>query len=256
MAHPKEQMLIDYLDNNLPEAEKLQAEQLLREDPTAATELDSLNFSVELIREAGVMEQVKEARLAHENTAKVVTMPQKSSGGVVRTFNKMSFRVAVMILILLGAATVYKFSVTTASDVYSESFERYEIATSRGANEDGALEKAYRNKYWKDVVNLFAAKQDKTSKDFFLAGMANMELKNYMIASQQFNQVLQLNKSNSAPMYQDDAEYYLAMSYLASDQPKMAIPILRKIKADGDHLYNKKAKSISDLDLKLLELKR
>ena len=56
-------------------------------------------------------------------------------------------------------------------------------------------------------------------------------------------------------VYQDEAEYYLGMSYLAAKQPAEGVAILKKIRADKDHLFYKKASAISALDLKLLELK-
>ena len=44
------------------------------------------------------------------------------------------------------------------------------------------LEKAYRNKDWTGVENIFTSQKEKTTKSWFLAGMAEMELKNYAAA--------------------------------------------------------------------------
>ena len=55
--------------------------------------------------------------------------------------------------------------------------------------------------------------------------------------------------------FQDEADYYLALCYLAVNKTELAIPIIEKIKADTSHIYNKKAKGISAIDLKVLQYK-
>jgi len=255
MSRSNEEILIDYLDNRLEGEERLGAEQLIREDAAAAQELESFRFTVELIREAAVAEQVMEVRKSFYSTAKVVAIRKKESGAVVHSFSKNVLRVAAIVLLLVGASGVYKYSITNTSSVYEQNFTSFDLETSRGSNNDGELEKAYRNKNWTGVENIFNAQKEKTIKSWFLAGMANMELKNYTAAIISFNEVVSLNKRGAESYYQDEAEYYLAMSYLAAKQPKDAVTVLKKIRSDKDHLFYKKASSISALDLKVLELK-
>ncbi len=256
MSPQNEQILVDYLDNSLEGEARLQAEQLLREDAAAAQELEHLRFSVELIRETSVLDQVKEVRKSFLSGAKIVPFEKKESGAVVRSFSKTILRIAAVLLLVAGSASVYKYMATTTGSVYDKNFTSFELETSRGSNTDGEIEKAYRNKSWTSVENIFNAQKDKTSKSWFLAGMADMELKNYPAAILSFNTVMNVNRNNAVPQYQDEASYYLALSYLAAKQTTEGVAILKKIRADKDHLYNKKALSIPALDLKLLELKK
>jgi tetratricopeptide (TPR) repeat protein len=255
MSPSKEEILIDYLDNRLEGEERMNAEQLIREDASAGQVLEDLRLSVALIREAAVLEQVTEVRKAFNSTAKLVPIQKKESGAIVRSFSKTALRIAASVLLLLGAASAYKYAFTSASSVYDQNFTSFELGTSRGTNSDSELEKVYRNKNWAGVENIFSAQKEKTSKSFFLAGMADMELKNYDKAISSFNAVMSLNINSTDPSYQDEAEYYLAMSYLAAKKPTEGVAILRKIRSDKDHLFYKKASAIPALDLKLLELK-
>ena len=256
MSHSKEEILIDYLDNRLEGAERLEAEQLIREDATAAQEMENLLFSISLIREAALLEQVMDVRKEFSSGAKVVPFQKKEGSAVVRSFSKNLLRIAAMVLLLLGAGGVYKYSATTSSSVYNESFASFDLETSRGANNDGELEKAYRNQNWTSVKNIFSAQKEKTIKSWFLAGMADMELKNYATAIGSFKEVINQNKNNTDAYYQDEAEYYLALAYLGANQPGEGLALLEKIRSDKDHLYYKKALAIPALDLKMLELKK
>jgi len=255
MSPSNKQILIDYLDNRLEGEERLSAEQLIRQDAAAAQELEELMFSVELIREAALLEQVIGVRKEFSAEAKIIPLQRKENGAIVRSFSKNALRIAASVFLLVGAASAYKYSVTTTSSVYDQNFSSFELGTSRGNNHDGELETAYRNKNWAGVENIFIAQKEKTTKSWFLAGMADMELKNYAAAILSFHEVMNLNKNNAAPLFQDEAEYYLAMSYLAAKQPADGVAILNKIRNDKDHLFYKKASAISVLDLKLLELK-
>jgi tetratricopeptide (TPR) repeat protein len=256
MSLSKEEILIGYLDNTLEGENRLSAEQLIREDASAAQELDTLRFSVELVREAAVLEQVTAVRTAFNSAAKVVPFQKKESGAIVRSFSRNALRIAAMLLLVVGAASVYKYTITSSSSVYDQNFTSFDLSTSRGNNNDGEMEKAYREKNWTAVENIFTGQKDKTSKSWFLAGMADMELKNYPAAILSFNEVMNINRNNTDPYFQDEAEYYLALSYLAAKKPTEGVAILNKIRSDKDHLFYKKASAIPALDLKLLELQK
>jgi hypothetical protein len=256
MLPEQEQIIIDYLDNQLNSDERAHAEQLIGNDADAAQELENLLFAVELIREAAVIEQVKAARTAYQGGARVVSMQKNETGAVVRSFSKTFLRVAAVLLLFAGAGSVYKYSTTSASSVYDKEFSSFELSTSRGYNNDGQLEQAYRNKNWNEVENIAGLVKEKDNKTKFLAGMAAMELKNFDRAILFFNELIQANRQSANPSFQDEAEYYLAMAYLGAQQSAAGVAVLQKIRADRDHLFYKKASAISALDLKLLELKK
>ena len=177
MSPLEEQILIDYLDSNL-EGENIQsAEQLISENEEAAKEFEHLQFSVELIREYGLQEQVAAARKEFQATAIVKPFEQQSSGAVVRSLYKNAFRAAAIVLLLLGSAAVYEYAATDSASVFERNYISFDLNTSRGNDGDADIEKAYRNKDWASVLNIFDRQKENSTKSCFLAGMADMELK-------------------------------------------------------------------------------
>ena len=106
----------------------------------------------------------------------------------------------------------------------------FELNTTRGAENADAIEQAYRNKNWSAVISLSNASTQKTNKTYFLTAMANLELKKYDEAIDAFKQVIAANAKSGDNYFQDEAEYYLALAYLASNQATKAMPLLEKIK--------------------------
>lgn len=255
MSLSNQEILINYLDNSLETADRLQVEEMLRQDADAVNELEQIQFSVALIREAGLKEQVAAIRGEYQSTAKVKSIETQTGVAVVRSLYKNVFRVAAMVLLLLGAAAIYEYSATSSASVFEKNYGSFDLNTSRGNDNDGDIEKAYRNKDWAAVKNSFAANKENNTKAWFLNGMAEIESKNYEKAIASFKEVMKQNNGKADAYFQDEAEYYLAMGNLAAGHTKEGLAILKKIRADKNHLFNKKASEISSLDLATLQLK-
>jgi len=256
MSFSNEEILIDYLDNQLAGEELVKAEQLIREDSAAAKEMEHLRFSVGLVREAAVFEQVTAVRAAFSTDAKIISFKKEEGVAVVRSLSKNILRIAAAVILFICGASVYKYAATSPSSVYNENFSSFDLSTSRGNNDDNELEKAYRAKDWMAVEKKFNGQKEKTTKSWFLAGMADMELKNYDKAIVSFNEVITENKNRTDTYYEDEAEYYLALSYLAAHQTGSGVELLKKIRSDKNHLFYKKASAISAIDVRVLELKQ
>src|SRR5664279_799463 len=108
MSFSKEEILIDYLDNQLTGEELAKADQLIREDSAASNELGHLRFSVELVREAAVLEQVTAVRAAYSSGAKVISFNKEEGSAVVRSFSKNILRIAAVVILFICGASVYK----------------------------------------------------------------------------------------------------------------------------------------------------
>lgn len=50
--------------------------------------------------------------------------------------------------------------------------------------------------------------------------------------------MIQKNEQSKTDYFEDDNEYYLAMSYLNNQQPDKAMPIFEKIYTDSDNPYD------------------
>ena len=130
---------------------------------------------------------------------------------------------------------------TTAAAVYKETFTWLEPGAIDGAGPG--------------FFNAFNAADSVNNKSIFLIGIAYMEVKQYGNAIQSFTNILNNNSQTGDDYFNDDAEYYLALSYLANKQVPEAIELIKKIKADKTHLYNSKAAEISATDLSIIEYK-
>jgi len=117
------------------------------------------------------------------------------------------------------------------------------------------LDVAYEAKDWTAVIAAFQTRAPKTAKDYFLTGLAYLQQKNYPSANTLFNTLMQLNSKTTNPLFEDEAEYYAAMSYLSNNQADKALPLLDKIEEDPDHLYHRRVTEMSGLENLILHAK-
>lgn len=246
------QMLIDHLDENVENRHTIDVDALIRHDREAAREWQSLCLAVDAIEEAGLNEQVGRVRNEWRTQHAAAV---KSNGAKVRSLYRNVMRVAACILVLAGGAAAYKYVSTSSTNLYAKYYDSYDLNTSRGAGSQDALVQAYTNKNWTAVLAAFDAAKEKDNKTYFLAGMADLELKKYPEAIERFEQVIAVNVHSGTDYFQDEAEYYLALSWLATKKVNEAMPILEKIRADKNHLFHQKVAEMSFTDLRLAQYK-
>ncbi|MFI5152245.1 MAG: tol-pal system YbgF family protein [Chitinophagales bacterium] len=253
MSNPNHsEFLIDQLDHFIQTGDQSLVQSQIVENKDLAEEWAELQIAVLAIRESGLNDQVSAIR----NEFKTGSSAQaKKPAGIVRTMYKNTLRVAASIIILLGAATVYKYATVNSVAFYRDHYTSYALSTSRGAENINPMEKAYRDKDWNAVINQFNTATDKNVKSMFLTAMASLELKNYGSAIDLFNQVLEKDKQSAESYFHDEAEYYLALSYLGDHQTGKAIELLKRIKADPNHLYYQPVNRMSWIDLRIIEYK-
>jgi tetratricopeptide (TPR) repeat protein len=180
----------------------------------------------------------------------------KPSGGVVRSiYRKYSLRAAAFILVLTSSAFLYKYLSISSQSLYDRYYSTYELNTSRGAGDAQPIVNAYDAKDWTGVLSLAGATKNKDNQIEFLAGMADLELKKFDDAITHFEQIIAVNTHAGTDFYQDEAEYYLAISWLAHGKVNQAMPILEKIRANAHHQYHEKVAKMSFFDLRLTQYK-
>jgi len=252
MTQDRQQILIDHLDHVLAGEPSPETEALINSDPELVSEWRAIFFALDGIREAGLHEKVSTVRNQYQAQQNIVAKP---AGGVVRSLYRNAFRVAACLFLLIGTVAVYKYSTVNSVGTYQEYYQSFELNTTRSSVNQDAVEQAYRAKDWKQVMTLSSTQEPKTNKTTFLAAMATMELKDYGAAIKLFNQIIAANAKSGDNYFQDEAEYYLALAYLANNEAANALPLLKKIRNDKNHLYNQKAGELSGVDLRILDLK-
>jgi tetratricopeptide (TPR) repeat protein len=274
MTPEETRKLVDHLDENRTGRSSAGLEQLIDHDPEAAQEWYYLNLAVDAVRNTGLHEQVamvKETLLQEQiapgksgYTEPYMAVPanqpsrrttEKPSGAVIRSIGKYSFRAAACILVVASSTVIYKYVTVSSSSLYDRYFGAYALNTSRGEGTEAPIVQAYNARNWKTVLSLADATGARDNQVEFLAGMADLQLNRCDDAITHFEQVIAANAQASTDYYQDEAEYYLAISWLACKKVNQAMPILEKIKADPHHQYHQKVAEMSFFDLRLAQYK-
>src|ERR1700733_6208647 len=216
MLNSKAELLIDHYDNRLRGKGSPEVEQLIGDDAEIGGEWRNLNIAVDAVRDAALHEQVMAIRkewMAQQGRDGAAGT--NSSKTPVFTIYRNVMKIAACILVMAGGAAVYKYSTTHSTDIYQKYYSSYELTTSRGAALTDPIDQAYENKKWATVLAIFNTTKDRTTRSFFLAGMADLELQHYDAAIAQFRQVMAENMRAGSDYFQDESEYYLAMALLA-----------------------------------------
>ncbi|RYY15489.1 MAG: hypothetical protein EOO04_28550 [Chitinophagaceae bacterium] len=219
--------------------------------PQADPAYAELKTIVAGIRDAGLYEQVGKIRAQYNST---VTTQKEPARLIKVNFRGTALRVAAAIIVIFISAAMYKYISVTDTSMYDEYYTPYQLNTARGNASLDAMEKAYRTKNWKGVINASSVTASSSNKEIFLLAMANMELKEFDMAIPGFNRILQRKQENADNYFVDEAEYYLAMSYLATSQSDKASDLFKKIAQEKDHSFYTQVEKMK-LDLKILDLK-
>ncbi|MBS1664733.1 MAG: hypothetical protein JST68_27050 [Bacteroidetes bacterium] len=261
--------LIDHLDSHFnadapsrftPE-QKEEMQRLIAEDEDVAREWNYLQLAVEAVHDAGLNKQVKavrkewEAQSATAPEQDTTTAPDTQEGGIVRNLYRNVMRVAACALLVAGGAAIFKYVRLSSSSLYSDYYNSYDLNTSRGAANQEAIEQAYSTKNWNQVLALFTTGSDRNNKTDFLAGMADLELKKFDDAIAHFEQIIATNSQSHDDYFGDEAEYYLAISWLGKNKINEAMPTLEKIRKNKNHKYYEQVNKMSFTDLRLTQYK-
>ena len=243
--------MIEQLDRMIAGDAQAELPEALQAADGAKAEWATLKMAVEAIGHTAIADRVAQVRKQlQENTLEPVAKP-----AIVRSLFAKSLRIAAILLVVLGAATLYKYSSVSTDKIFNDNYSGYTLGTTRGNNIKNALEEAYKDKNWNQVVSLYGQETARTSKTYFLTGMAEMELRHYPEAIALFESVRAENERRKDNYFEDETEYYLSMSYLMNHETSKGVAILDQIRQNKNHLYYPLASRISGMDLKIIALK-
>lgn len=247
---PNKEILIDYLDKKLDPKQAAELENSLRNDRTMQEEYQYLLLARETIQLNAINQRVLSVRQSLEQK----TVGKKTAPAVLRSFQHVGVRVAAAIVLLLGITIFYKYVSVNGQSVYNKQFIDYELSNPRGQNTSNAEEEFYQDKKWNDVVTDYQSMVNPSNKQSFLAGMAEMKLDRFPQAITLFENIL--NSKSGDNGFHEEAEYYLSLAYLKNHEEVKAIQMIGKIKSNPSHTYYPFVEKVSDMDLKILELKK
>ena len=232
-------LLIRYMDQELSPEELASMEVNLATNKNLQAELENLKNTRLSISGLGLREQVARVHGEMMQEMKEVSKPF----GKIRSITRLSMRIAAGIIVLIIAGASYQYFVITPERLFNENYSTYTIGSSRAADELSPLEKVFRQKDFKTTIALFNTIPNPDPRDYFLAGNTYLEIGDLSKAILHFNNCIATNHAFQTTAYLEDAEYYLAITYLKNKEINKALPLFEKIHKQPLHLYHDKVNS-------------
>jgi hypothetical protein len=246
-------LLVQYLDDELSSEEKLGVENELKQSETLQQELKNLRIAKSAVKTYGLKQKVAAIHKEMMNEMTIAAKPSKT--GLVRSVVRTSMRIAASVLVIMFGLGVYQYATLTPDKLFAENYQPYTLSVTRGVAETDVMEKAYQQKDYATVINQFTALPAAGQKENFFAGQSYLAGKDYAKAVVCFKKVIALNFAEKTNIFNDDAEYYLALSYLKNNEFKFAYPVFINISNNPNHLYNDKITNSFIRQLRLLDWK-
>jgi predicted negative regulator of RcsB-dependent stress response len=159
----------------------------------------------------------------------------------VKRIVRYSIAIAASVLLIVVCIVVYNFYRLSSDRLFAENFTAYELTTTNGRNDstESKIEKAYREKNYKEVIRLNAS-SILSVKDIFLTAMSFLETNDPSRAISNFQVVIADVKNHKNSVLKDTTEFYLALAYLKNNDYDQAIELMNTIHDNSSHLYSKK----------------
>lgn len=184
-----------------------------------------------------------------------VANPRTSKRMAARRIIRYSIAVAAAVVLIVAGIIGYNFYNLSSNKVFVSNYQSYALNTVRDGDSTqvSPVEKAYLEKDYKRTVELISQQRSFSVKETFLAGMSYMELDNSAKAIEELKKVIAENENVKSNLFKDEAEYYLALTYIRNKDYDFALDMLKSIKENSRHLYNEKVTSKLIRQVKMLK---
>lgn len=158
---------------------------------------------------------------------------------------KWFLRIAVAIILVLGIWFAYLYNSTTSTTLYAEIYQPYNVNTDRANIEEiipHNMVQEFKEKNYKVVIKTYEGLGTTNNREKFLAAVSYQEIGQNAEAINLLNQILEFNRQQQSRLYNDEAEFYLALNYLKTKNIKQAIPLFTKLYNDPGHTFHERIK--------------
>lgn len=237
-THNMSEKLVQFLDGELTASEIEDIEKKLASDEELNREFGELKATREAVKMFGLHQKVAgiHTQMMKEMKSPVIQM------NPARRIIRYGIAVAASVVLIVAGIIGYNFYHLSSDRVFASNFHSYELATYRDSDslQVSSVEVAYRNKEYKKAVEVYSEIDSKSVKEIFLAAMSFMELENNTKAIDEFKKVIEGNKTGKNELFKEEAEYYLALTYIRNRDYDFALDQLRSINENPGHLYHKR----------------
>lgn len=262
------QQIDRYLADRLDAEESRRIEAALRQDPDWQQAYQDAMLSRSLAQEYALRDEIRSIRAAmlNEDPSKAALEPitgtpvQHPSGNApgqqtdsskpiakTRRLSSTPFsyagRIAAAVALLLVGFLGFQYATLSGDDLYAERATVYQIAASRSADETASspeeqLEQQYSAQQYAEAVATYEQLSNPSLMAVFLAGNAYLQQDKTDQAIAAFREIVRINGSQGINRFEEDAQYYLALSYLKANRSADALPLLKQIHENPQHSYH------------------
>ncbi|PWU01469.1 MAG: hypothetical protein C5B52_07330 [Bacteroidetes bacterium] len=257
MSNAKEynmEYLMQYLDGEFSTAENMQLESDLSNNIDLQNQLSYLRMAIESVKLGGLNARIAtiadEFRNEKPEEAPVIKMKK------TRTVSYYALRIAAVFLIAACSYFALLYTTVSQEKLFAEKFVPYEIPASRSGAHGTDLEIFYTQQRFDQVLSLMYPLEDRTQKELFLGGMAAMRSGKPAAAKEMFEKLMEENNKSQDFVYQEDADYYLGLTYVKLGEYDKARNLFLHIEKDPKHSYHSQVSSMDLLKLKILSWKK
>jgi tetratricopeptide (TPR) repeat protein len=242
-----------YLDGEMGEEERQTFEERLRQDDGLAQALERARIGRLAVRQYGLrntLQSVHAQAMAARQPVEMQTAAAPSVADVpvpparVRPLWHYASRLAASVVILLVAFAAFQFF-TLSADLLTQGREMYVAQTSRGGEADeirAQLQTAYAQGDYQKFIQLYesqpAVSGTEQNETNLMAGNAYLALNQPQKAAACFRQIQVANAASAEKPFEEDAEYYLALSLLKQNRIAEAQLLFAQIRQDSEHPYH------------------
>jgi tetratricopeptide (TPR) repeat protein len=193
-------------------------------------------------------------QMAHQN------FTAANSAGKIIGINKnqwksrKTFSIAASIVLLLGLFFIYKQIFVGGENLYHQFYNDYYLINERSDNDliNDPLANLFNTKDYPKVLQMVTANPEAGQREKFIGGYAAFILDDHALAQKLFKEILEKNKLTDINLYNDEAEYFLGLSYLKNKEYDKAIGLFEKIRANSFHIYHEKVSNYNLIRIKIL----
>lgn len=150
------------------------------------------------------------------------------------------WKAASVLIIAPLLAFLFVYATNSRDRLFESQYQTYRINVDRTATPPttASFIQAYQQGRYEQVIKDYQALSEKGSREKMITAFSYMEMKQYEASIPLLDAVIRSNVLTGERLYQDEAEYYLALSLLKTNQLQHAYKLFDKIHIDEEHTFN------------------
>ena len=196
-----------------------------------------------LIQRAEIITQVSQIHNAFFESRNGFTADEPCNARTIQSTRnrfKLLWRAAAVLIIAPLLAFLFIYYSNTPNRLFASQYQSYRINVDRSIQQANAtpITEHYQKSQYEEVIKEYKGLKQRGTRETMMAAFSYMELKQYHEAVPLLDEVIRNNGLSGERLYQDEAEYYFALSLLKTRQLQRSYQMFNKIYGDEEHTFN------------------